>query len=517
MLARTSLPRALALARGLLARRRTRSSPPRPSHERIALLQLAGVVFAALVGVAIAVALRLEHLGHGTDRIEPEPYARALTVHGVILLHLVLVPAIAGTVGSVVLPPRVGADRLAFPHLNRGALLLWGLGALSLGICSYRGGPTLGLSLLPSPAAAASPSLVWLAAALIALSASAGLRAVVLLATLRRGARNERPLTGVDPFTASLAAHATVTLVTSPFLLLAALSWLVQPQLGGVDPELARHGYWLGTHGAFFAAALPAIGVVTETVIEFAADPLVSRRSVAFGLLGMALVGVMGWGIHLSPHGQSVTTSLFFALVMLLGAIPAAHLVTSWLLALRRGGAPTAPLWFSLGAILCFSLGVLSGLFLATPSLGPHLRGTAFVVGHAHLVMGSVGLAFCAALQYWWPRLTGRVTSDPWGRVAALLTTVGLLGAHLPSLGIGATGLPRRVATFPSPLQTLQSVGTVGAGVLTLGLGLLAIQLAAARRRPSSVTENPWNVSSAEWTTPPASLAPEPATASPTE
>jgi|GEM_PF-1780139 len=486
-------------------------------HRRAALLQTAGLIAATAIGGALGLALRIEQLGPYTWLLDPAHFAQTCTLHGLVMVYLVLVPGIPATLGSLVLPLRLGARSLACPRANVAALYLWVLGAILLAVTALGGGPDAAHAMLPPPADNGGKVPSSSLAALVALAGSAAVRAAVLVATLR-APRSARARSG--PLEWSLYSHSVVTLLTAPALALAALALGAERRLGlglfdparGGDPLSFEHLFWFGAHGALYAALLPAIGVTTEIVSTFAARPLARRRGVAFGIVGLALVAVIAWGEHLPTRGQSVTLTILFSLFALLGAVPVTSLVGTWLITLAPGVRPATPLLFALGSALCLVLGALSGLFLATPSLAVHLHATTFAVGHAHLLFGSFLLAVLAATYYWWPLLVGRTAAETPGRAAAIVTTVGVLAASLPLLVLGARGLPRRAATYPLAFEPLEDAAGYGALALVAGLAGVAVHLAGSRRRPPAGA-NPWGAPGPEWapTAPPAADAPPPA------
>lgn len=484
-------------------------------HRRVAGLQLVGVVAAAAIGAALGLALRVELLGAYVFWLDPARHARTLTLHGLLMVYLVLVPGIPATLGSFLLPLRLGTPGLAYPRLNLAALYLWVLGALLLGLTAFGGGADATNAALPPPATGGATVPAFTLAALVALTGAATLRAVVIVATLHAPPPPRRAGEGAGPLEWSLYAHSAVTLLTAPVLALAAVALVAERHLDlglfdparGGDPARFEHPFWFGAHGALYAALLPALGVITEIVTAFARRPLASRRSVAFGLSGLALIGVIAWGAHLPTRGHSVTLTVLFSLLSLLGAVPATHLVGTWLATLAPGARPSTPLLFALGSALCFVLGALSGLFLATPSLAVHLHGTTFVVGHAHLLFGSFLLAVVAGAYFWWPLFAGAPATEPPGRAAALVTTAGVVAANLPLLLLGARGLPRRWALYPVAFESLQRAA--GAGSLLLAIGLVAVTIhlgLSRRRRPAE--GNPWGAPGPEWGAPAPPRAP---------
>lgn len=472
------------------------------------MLQLLGLVLALAVGGAAGLGLRLEHLGPTAEILPPPTYARVLTLHGLVMVYLVLVPGISGTVGSHVLPKQLGADELALPRLHRAAFHLWLVGALFLGISAKWGGTDLGFTFLPPLGARASAGADLALGALVLLAVSAVCRSVVMIASVHGLRAAEVPWRRTTPLAWSVYAHSVVMLVASPVLALTASLLIAEHALGGGtfypsfggDPTLFRHCLWFGVHGVTYSALLPALGVSTEILTAFAHRPLVNRRSVLFGIVGLALVSVVAWGSHLPTSGHTTRLTILSSLLSLLGAIPAAGLVGAWCVTLSGGARLAAPLVFALGSGLCFLVGTLSGLFLGVSSLAMHLHGTAFVVGHSHLLFGSFLLALLGAVYFWWPMLTGSLMKGRLGRLAAVTTTLGVLGAELPLLLLGARGLPRRMATYPNELQWLEQAAGAGAIVLTIGVGLALVQMAASLWARVPAGSNPWDAPGREWT-----------------
>lgn len=502
--------RAPALEEGFFAEKGTLSWALSLDHKRIALLQLGGLGVAFLVGGVAALLLHAEQLRPGTAFLDPGTYARTFTLHGAVMMFLFLVPGIPATLGTFVLPLQIGARNVAFPRLNLAALHLWLVGALLFVVTMHQGGADTGWTLLVPLSSEAPPAAGFTALAIIALAVASVFRAVVLMATLHALRAEGVTWRRTTPLAWSLYAHSALTLVAAPVLILTLVLLLAErsfgvglfdPALGG-DPLLFQHFFWFGAHACAYAAILPAIGVATEIIGAFARGGLFGRRSILVGIIGFAAVSLLSWGEHMTTSGHSIALSAFFALVALLGLVPATHLVGSWLVSLARGTRPDAPLLLALGFVLTFVLGGLSGLFLGVQSVGVHLHGTAFVVGHSHLLLGSVVLSLLGGLHFWWSKLTGTAYSEPHARLGALVTLAGVLGAFLPQLVLGARGLPRRAATYPDELWLLENVSAAGAAVLAIGLGVLVINLLVALRSRQPAPANPWAARGLEWSCP---------------
>ncbi len=476
-------------------------------HKRIAILQLWGLGAAFGVGVLAALSMHAEHVTPETLFLPPELYARAFTLHGVAMMFLVALPGIAATLGSFVLPLSIGARNLAFPRLNLACFHLWLVGALLLAVSIHRGGTDTGWTLLPPLSIEAPFAASYLMLAVMTLAISGVLRAVVLLATLHMLRAEGLTWRRTPPLAWSLYAHSAVVLVAAPVLVLTIILLLAERSLGvglfdpalGGDPLLFQHFFWFAAHAIAYASVLPAIGVTSEIIATFSGAGLHARRSILIGLVGLAAVSLLAWGEHMPTSGHSISLTTFFGLVALLGLVPATHLVGSWLTSLGRGARPDAPLLLALGFVVTFVLGGLAGLFLGLQNLSVHLHGTAFVVGHSHLMLGSVVLAMLAGLHYWWPKMTGTRYRERSARVGAWLVLAGTLVAFVPQLILGARGLPRRLATYPAEHMLLQDVSAGGATLLTVGLCVLLVNLLVALRERTRASDNPWGARGLEW------------------
>lgn len=476
-------------------------------HKRIAILQLWAIGAALAVGTVVGLVLQAEHAWYKTLFLDEGMYARLFTLHGVIMALLVILPGIPATLGSFVLPLSIGARNVAFPRLNLASFHLWILGALLAAVSVHQGGAQTGWTFLVPLSAEAAPAAAYLMLAVLALALSAALRAVVLLTTLHALRAEGLTWRRTPPLAWSLYAHSAVVLVAAPVLALTMVLLLAERSLGvslfdatvGGDPLLFQHFFWFGAHGCVYSAVLPAIGVASEIIGTFSVRGLCARRSVLIGIVGLALVSLLAWGEHMPTSGHALSLATFFALVALLGLVPATHLVGSWLVSLGRGARPDAPLLLALAFVATFVLGGLAGLLLGVQDVGIHLHATAFVVGHFHLMLGSVVLATLAGLHYWWPKITGTRYAEGRARVGALTTLAGTLVAFTPLLVVGARGLPRRVATYPQEHMVLLDVSAGGGVLLAVGLGILFVNLLVALREQKRAGDNPWNAAGLEW------------------
>src|SRR6185312_1496341 len=228
------------------------------------------------------------------------------------------------------------------------------------------------------------------------------------------------------------------------------------PALGG-DPLLFQHLFWFYSHPAVYVMVLPAMGVASEIITCFSRKNIFGYRTMAFCILAIAVIGFLVWGHHMFVSGQSVYAGMVFSALSFLVSVPSAIKVFNWTATLYKGSIVfTAPMLYALGFIGLFTIGGMTGLYLATLAVDVHLTDTYFVIAHFHYIMvgGSV-MAYLGGIHYWWPKVTGRRYSEAWGRIAAIIIFVGFNLTFFPQYLLGYLGMPRRYHEYAPDLQVL--------------------------------------------------------------
>jgi cytochrome c oxidase subunit I len=249
---------------------------------------------------------------------------------------------------------------------------------------------------------------------------------------------------------------------------------------------------------------LPGMGVISELIAAGTRKPIFGYTFVAFSSLGIALVGFLVWGHHMFTTSQSVYAGLVFSFLSYLVAIPSAIKVFNWSATLYRGSVTyDSYMLYAIGFIGLFTIGGLTGLFLAALGLDIHVHDTYFVVAHFHYIMvGGTLLAYLGGLHFWWPKMTGRLYYEPLAKFAALVVFVGFNLTFFPQFLLGYMGMPRRYHAYPADdvtWQVLNVLSTAGASILALGFVLPAVYLTWSWFRGPLASANPWGAKGLEW------------------
>src|SRR3954451_5649985 len=246
---------------------------------------------------------------------------------------------------------------------------------------------------------------------------------------------------------------------------------------------------------------LPAMGVISELVAAFCRKQVFGYTFVAFASLGIAVLGFLVWGHHMFVAGESVYSAMIFSILTLLVALPSAVKVFNWTATMYKGAVSWAtPMLYAYGFIGLFTIGGLTGLFVASLGFDVHVHDTYFVVAHFHYIMvGGTIMAYLGGLHYWWPKMTGRMYPEGWAKLSALIIFLGFNLTFFPQFIMGYVGMPRRYHVYPEEFQVLHVLSTAGASVLAVGYLMPMIYFIWSLRYGKIATSNPWGATGLEW------------------
>ena len=274
------------------------------------------------------------------------------------------------------------------------------------------------------------------------------------------------------------------------------------PRVGG-DPVLFQHLFWFYSHPAVYIMVLPAMGVISELVAAFCRKQVFGYHFVAFASVAIAVLGFLVWGHHMFVAGISVYSALIFSILSFLVAVPSAVKVFNWTATMYRGSVSwETPMLYAIGFIGLFTIGGLTGLFLAAVGLDIHVTDTYFIVAHFHYIMvGGTIMGYLGGLHYWWPKISGRLYNEFLAKISAAIIFVGFNLTFFPQFIVGYLGMPRRYHAYPPEFQVLNVLSSAGASILGVGYLLPMFYLMWSLRYGRIAGSNPWGAVGLEWTT----------------
>ena len=478
-------------------------------HKRIGLMYMWSVLFFFFVGGMFALLIRIELLTPKQTIMTAEQYNRVFTLHGAIMTFLVIIPAIPAALGNFALPLLIGAKDVAFPRLNLTSLYVYWAGALMAVTVLVMGGVDTGWTFYTPYSTTTGGGVTLMVMAAFVLGFSSIFTGVNFIATIHKLRAPGMGWFELPLFAWGMYSTALIQILATPVLGITLLLLVMErvlgvgifdPQLGG-DPVLFQHFFWFYSHPAVYIMILPAMAVISEVIPTFSKKTIFGYKAIAFSSVAIALLGFLVWAHHMFVAGMSLFAGAIFSFLTFFIAIPSAIKVFNWIATMWRGSISLdAPMQYAIAFLLIFTIGGLTGLFLASLSTDVHLHDTYFVVSHFHYVMaGSNLIALLAGMHYWWPKMFGRMYNETLAPIGCVLVFLGFNATFLPQFVLGSRGMPRRYYNYLPEFQSLHVASTVGSWILAAGLFLILAYLLASFRKPKTAVANPWGGRTLEW------------------
>jgi cytochrome c oxidase subunit 1 len=479
-------------------------------HKRIGVMYTVSVLLSFLVGGIFALLVRTELLTPGRTFIDADTYNHFFTLHGAVMVFLVIIPSIPAALGNFVLPVMLGAKDVAFPRLNLFSYHLWIAGAVCTVVSLVMGSFDTGWTFYtPYSTTTTAGGVIPVIVGVFILGFSSiftGMNFIVTIHKLRPPGMTwfRMPL-----FLWALYSTALIQVLATPVLAITLALVAVErianigifnPAMGG-DPVLYQHFFWFYSHPAVYIMIVPAMGIISELIAVHSHRQIFGYRFIAFSSVAIAIFSFIVWGHHMFTSGQSSLMNTLFSAISFSVAIPSAVKVFNWICTLYKGSISlNTPMLYALAFLILFTIGGLTGLHLATLNTDVHLHDTYFVVAHFHYVMmGSALIAMVGGLHHWWPKMTGRMYNEKLGMIACTLVFIGFNVTFFTQFMLGSHGMPRRYYDYQPEYQIYHVISTVGSYIMAGGFLLTAMYLIQSLVSGKRAPANPWGGATLEW------------------
>ena len=486
-------------------------------HKVIGIQYLVTTFIFFLIAGIMSMIVRAELITPVSDLVDRSLYNGLFTLHGTVMIFLWIIPSLVG-LANYLIPLMIGAKDMAFPKLN--AIAFW--------IIPIAGTLLISSFLLPSgtaqagwwsypPVSIQNPSgypvngeTIWLLS-IILLGVSSIMGGVNFVSTIIRMRAPGMHFFRMPIFVWTVLSAQLLQLFCLPALTGAAIMLFFDLSFGtnffnpatGGDPVLYQHLFWFYSHPAVYVMVLPAFGVFSEIIPAFSRNPLFGYKSVAIASFGISIVSVFVWVHHMFASGTPSWMRMLFMFSTMLVAVPTGVKVFAWTATVWKSKLHLdTPMLFALGGVIMFIIGGITGVMLGAVAFDLHVNNTYFVVGHFHYVVyNTITMALFAAIYFWFPKMTGRMYHEGWGKVHFWLTFIGANLTFFPMLPLGLQGMVRRVSSYDPQYTGWNLLASLGAFLLGMATLPFIANIVASWLNGKAAPNNPWHATGLEWTT----------------
>jgi cytochrome o ubiquinol oxidase subunit I len=490
-------------------------------HKKIGIMYIILGLVMLLRGFSDALMMRAQQalsFGHSMGYLPPHHYDQVFTAHGVIMIFFVAMPLVTGLMNFVV-PLQIGARDVAFPFLNNFSFWMttFGAGLVMMSLFVGEFARTGWLAYPPLSGIAYSPDVgvdyyIW---SLQIAGVGTLLSGINLIATIVKMRAPGMTLMKMPVFT--WTALCTNVLIVAAFpVLTAVLALLSLDRYAGTDfftnelggnPMMYVNLIWIWGHPEVYILILPAFGVFSEVVSTFSGKRLFGYASMVYASVVITILSYLVWLHHFFTMGSGASVNAFFGITTMIISIPTGAKIFNWLFTMYRGRIRfEVPMMWTLGFMITFVIGGMTGVLLAVPPADFALHNSLFLVAHFHnVIIGGVLFGMMAGITYWFPKAFGYKLDPFWGKCSFWFWLVGFWFAFMPLYVLGLMGVTRRLSHFDDPsLRIWFLIAAFGAVLIFLGIISFLVQLFVSFRKRESLrdtTGDPWDGRTLEWST----------------
>ncbi|MEC4817844.1 MAG: cytochrome c oxidase subunit I [Scytonema sp. PMC 1069.18] len=484
-------------------------------HKVIGIQYIVTAFILFLVGGILAMVIRGELITPESDLVDRTVYNAMFTMHGTVMLFGWTFPVLAGFANYLV-PLMIGARDMAFPRLN--AIAFWMVpiaGVLLMLSFLVPGGPAQAGWWSYPPVSLQNPTghlingeFIWLLAVAIS-GVSSIMGAVNFVTTIVKMRAPGMTFFRMPAFVWTVLSAQIIQLFGLPVLTAGAIMLLFDLTVGtsffdpakGGDPVLFQHFFWFYSHPAVYVIILPVFGVFSEIFPAFARKPLFGYKVVAISSLVIAGVSALVWVHHMFVSGTPGWMRMIFMVSTMFVSVPTGIKVFAWTATIWKGKLRLdTPMLFALGALILFVFAGITGITLSSVPIDIHVNNTYYVVGHFHYVLyGTVTMGMFAAIYYWFPKMTGRMYYEGWGKLHFWLAFIGTNLNFFPMHSLGLHGMLRRVSSYAPEYELLNIIASIGGFLLGMSTLPFIFNIIAAWMHGKKAPDNPWRAIGLEW------------------
>ena len=490
-------------------------------HKKIGVMYLIVAFVMLLRGFSDAIMMRTQQalaVGGSEGYLPPHHYDQIFTAHGVIMIFFVAMPLITGLMNLVV-PLQIGARDVAFPFLN--SLSFWlfvaGCGLMMISLWIGEFAATGWLAFPPLSGLEYSPSVgmdyyIWALQVSGLGTTLSGINFFITILKMRSPGMKlmHMPVFSWTALVTNLLIIAAFPVLTITLVLLTLDRYLGTHFFtndGGGNAILYINLIWIWGHPEVYILVLPAFGVFSEVIATFSRKTLFGYKGMVYATCAIGVLSFLVWLHHFFTMGSGANVNAFFGITTMIISIPTGVKIFNWLFTMYRGRVHfTSPVLWTIGFMVTFTIGGMTGVMLAIPAIDFVLHNSLFLIAHFHnVIIGGVVFGMFAGITYWWPKMFGFTLNETWGKRAFWGWFIGFYVAFMPLYALGFMGATRRMQSYPNmDYQPYFIVAAVGAAIIALGILCQVIQIAVSirdRKKNADLTGDPWDARTLEWET----------------